>query len=936
MSTRAAIPPLSVIASLILGFIVSTGTVSAAPSELFFSEYIEGSSNNKALEIFNGTGVAVDLAAGNYVVQMFFNGSTTPSLTLTLTGTVANGDVFVLAQNSANATILAQADQTSGASFYNGDDAIILRKGGAGGAIVDSIGQIGVDPGTEWGTGLTSTADNTLRRKTTVSPGDITANDAFDPATEWDGFANDTFDGLGSYTTGNGGGTGGACNDSFTPIYAIQGSGPMAAITGTVSTQGVVVGDYEGAAPALRGFYIQDTVGDGNAATSDGIFVFNADANSINVGHVVRVTGTASEIQNQTQISATNIAVCGTASMTPVDVNLPFSSTDFLERYEGMLVRLPQTLYVTEHFQLGRFGQLVMSSQKRLAQPTNVAQPGAAALALQAANDLNRIIIDDELNNQNPDPIRFGRGGNPLSASNTLRGGDTATGIVGVMTYTWGGNSASGNAYRVRPFNRLATNVTNFNASNARPVATPSVGGSIKVGSFNVLNYFLTLDNGAANCGPASNKQTCRGAQTTVELQRQQNKLIPAIVKLDVDILGLVELENSHNTSGVDVKPQADIVDRLNTVLGSAVYGYVDSGIIGTDAIRVGLIYKPGKVRPVGAFSILDSADDTRFIDTKNRPVLAQTFEEVATGAKFTVAVNHLKSKGSACTDVGDADAGDGQGNCNGTRTQATAALIDWLAGDPTGSGDPDYLIIGDLNSYAKEAPITTLLNAGYTNLLDSFIGADAYGYVFNGQWGYLDHALASPTLLAQVTGAMEYHINADEPSALDYNTNFKSAGQLTSLYAADEYPTSDHDPLVIGLNLTLPAPNGINGTAARDTLIGTNGNDAITGFAGRDTLTGGAGRDQFIYTSMLDASDTITDFQPGQDRIVLTRLLQSLGGSSPHPLADGFVTCSPSGSGSIINIDPDGGTGAAPARALVLIKGVGCSSLASNDNFTF
>jgi len=182
----------------------------------------------------------------------------------------------------------------------------------------------------------------------------------------------------------------------------------------------------------------------------------------------------------------------------------------------------------------------------------------------------------------------------------------------------------------------------------------------------------------------------------------------------------------------------------------------------------------------------------------------------------------------------------------------------------------------------------------------------------------------------------MEYHINADEPSALDYNTNFKSAGQLTSLYAADEYRTSDHDPLVIGLNLTPSTPNRIDGTAGRDTLIGTRGNDAITGFAGRDTLTGGAGQDQFIYTSMLDASDTITDFQRGQDRIVLTRLLQSLGVSSANPLADGFVTCSPSGSGSIINIDPDGSAGAARARALVLVKGVSCGSFSSNGTFTF
>ncbi|NJR65473.1 MAG: hypothetical protein HC772_09395 [Leptolyngbyaceae cyanobacterium CRU_2_3] len=174
---------------------------------LFFSEYIEGSSNNKALEIFNSTGAAIDLTAGNYVVQFYFNGSTSPT-TFNLTGTVADGDVFVFAQSSANATILAQADQTNGAGFFNGDDAIVLRQGGANGVILDSIGQIGVDPGAEWGAGLTSTADNTLRRKTSVTSGDVDATDAFDPTVQWDGFATDTFDGLGSYAANPGTGTG--------------------------------------------------------------------------------------------------------------------------------------------------------------------------------------------------------------------------------------------------------------------------------------------------------------------------------------------------------------------------------------------------------------------------------------------------------------------------------------------------------------------------------------------------------------------------------------------------------------------------------------------------------------------------------------------------------------------------------------------------------
>ena len=151
---------------------------------------------------------------------------------------------------------------------------------------------------------------------------------------------------------------------------------------------------------------------------------------------------------------------------------------------------------------------------------------------------------------------------------------------------------------------------------------------------------------------------------------------------------------------------------------------------------------------------MLTSAVDPRFIDTRSRPALAQTFEENATGARFTVVVNHLKSKGSACADIGDPDVGDGQGNCNVTRDERRARRSS-TGSPPTrpGSGDPDFLIIGDLNSYAMEDPIDAI-KAGpddtpgtpddWTNLVAQFLGPFAYSYVFDGMAGYLDHALAS------------------------------------------------------------------------------------------------------------------------------------------------------------------------------------------------
>ncbi|HCT76940.1 MAG TPA: endonuclease [Micromonosporaceae bacterium] len=195
----------------------------AAEPDLFFSEYIEGTSNNKALELYNGTGSPVDLAAGQYVVQFYFNGSATAGATIALTGTVAADDDFVLAHSSANATILAQADQTNGTGFFNGDDAIVLRSGGAAGPIVDSLGQTGFDPGTEWGSGLVSTADNTLRR---LGRPDTNITDVFDPAAQWEGFAVDTFDGLGSF----GASTVVTCGG---PLTLSQGEGGTRVVTGT-------------------------------------------------------------------------------------------------------------------------------------------------------------------------------------------------------------------------------------------------------------------------------------------------------------------------------------------------------------------------------------------------------------------------------------------------------------------------------------------------------------------------------------------------------------------------------------------------------------------------------------------------------------------------------------------------------------------------------
>jgi predicted extracellular nuclease len=609
----------------------------------------------------------------------------------------------------------------------------------------------------------------------------------------------------------------GPCAETYTPIYQIQGVGATAAITGTVTTQGVVVGDYEGPSPALRGFYLQDASGDGDPTTSDGIFVFNgSNADSVKLGEVVRITGKAGENQGQTQISVTpeTILKCGTGSVAAVDVTLPLSSGTQLEQLEGMLVRFPQPLYVTEHFQLGRFGQVVLSSGGRLAQPTNIVAPGVPAQALEAANTLNRIIVDDASQAQNTDPIVFARGGQPLSASNTLRGGDSAEGIVGVMTFTWGGDQASPNAYRVRPGNALG-GAASFAPSNPRPAGAPPAAGRVRVAGMNLLNFFNTFDglpDRVDNCrnGVGSAAADCRGADTQAEFDRQWPKTAAAIMGSGADVIGVMELENDGY--GPDSSMRF-LVDQLNAATAPDAYAYVDvdtatgqANSLGTDAIRVGILYKPAKVTPVGRTAVLNTPAFVTGGDggARNRPALAQAFEENGTGERFIVSVNHLKSKGSACAAP---DTGDGQGNCASVRTLAANLLAQWLATDPTGTGDPDVLLVGDFNSYAQEDPITALKNAGYINLIESFNGSGAYSYAFNGAWGYLDHALGSASLVPQVASVADWHINADEPAVLDYNTDFKTLAQRQSLYAPDEFRISDHDPVLVDLNLAAAAP---------------------------------------------------------------------------------------------------------------------------------
>ena len=161
---------------------------------LFFSEYVEGTSNNKAIEIMNPLASSQSLVGCS--IRVYANANLTPSATITLTGTVASHDVYVVCNTGIAGAPAGACDQTSGSINWNGNDSVELS---CTGVTVDSLGRYGENPAVEWGTGLTSTSDNTLRRKCTITVGDLLGTDPFDPVTEWDGFAGDTLDNLGLY-----------------------------------------------------------------------------------------------------------------------------------------------------------------------------------------------------------------------------------------------------------------------------------------------------------------------------------------------------------------------------------------------------------------------------------------------------------------------------------------------------------------------------------------------------------------------------------------------------------------------------------------------------------------------------------------------------------------------------------------------------------------
>lgn len=575
-------------------------------------------------------------------------------------------------------------------------------------------------------------------------------------------------------------------------IAQVQGTGDATPLAGTrVTVEGVVTGDYR--TGGYNGVTVQ-TAGSGGRApaagtASDGIFVYltsnAANHPSVAVGDRVRVSGTASEFNGLTQVSIgakADVQVCeqAVALPAPVTLGLPLDPAG-RESAESMLVTPVGPYTVSEVYNTNRYGEVVLAAGEHAAViPTDLARPGTPeAQQVAAANRLGRLLVDDgrttNLSTDNTLPPYF-------SPTSPLRVGDRVE-AFGPTVLSYGFNE-----WRLQPTTPVSAATppagrTTFTSTNPRTAAPENVGGDIRLASFNVLNYFVHFGGEA------------RGADDEAGLVKQEAKIVAAINALGADVVALEEIENSVRFNTADPQQALKrLVAALNTAAGAGTWDYVRTPAqlppaSQQDFITTAIIFKPAKVATRGESRSIN--DESIWFNA--REPIAQSFTSGA--VTFTVVVNHLKSKSASDSATGDnADAGDGQGQFNGDRVRQARSLATFVDQLKTDSGSDDVLLLGDFNAYTHEDPMQVLYDKQYVDLNTT----GEASYVFGGESGSLDHAIASPSLAARVTGVDVWQINSHESFAFQYDGH-------PAFYAPNPYRASDHNPIVVGLD-TAPA----------------------------------------------------------------------------------------------------------------------------------
>ncbi|BBH65897.1 multifunctional nuclease/2',3'-cyclic-nucleotide 2'-phosphodiesterase/5'-nucleotidase/3'-nucleotidase [Actinoplanes sp. OR16] len=577
-------------------------------------------------------------------------------------------------------------------------------------------------------------------------------------------------------------------------IAEVQGTGSATGQAGkTVTVEGVVTADhrtggYNAIAIQTAGSGGDRTVAAGTASDGISVYLGTSAANhpSVAIGDLVRVTGVVSEYNGLTQISTaakTDVQVCATGATVPtaVPLSLPLSD-DARESVESMRVAPVGTFTVSDNYNTNRYGEIILAAGDDPARiPTDVARPGSEAAAkIKADNKAGRILVDDgkttNLSTAGLAPPYF-------SKDEPLRVGDTVESFgPSILSYGF-------SEWRLQPATPVDASTpagtrTTFKHSNPRTANPADVGGDITVASFNVLNYFVHFGGEA------------RGATDAAALAKQEAKIVSAITALDADVIALMEIENSVRFEATDTQlALKTLVGALNAKEGAGTWDYVRSpaelpSAAEQDYITSAIIYKPASATPKGAAKSIN--DETVWGNA--REPIAQTF--TAGAIDFTVVANHFKSKSASVTPTGDnVDTGDGQGAYNGDRIRQANSLAAFV----DGLGTDKVILLGDFNSYGQEDPLQVLYDKGYSDAHATF-APDKSSYVYGGESGSLDHALVTSEFSKRITGVDIWNINSVESFAFEYDG-------YAPFYSDDPYRSSDHDPVVVGLDTGAAGP---------------------------------------------------------------------------------------------------------------------------------
>lgn len=758
--------------------------------------YLSGGSagaafKNKFVELYNPTGSDITLD-GMSVQYRSATGTGNSNGVVALSGTIPAGGHYLVqgGSNGANGADLPEADAagnlnpsgtTGTLALVEGTSAITLGTGSVVGAegVIDLLGY--GTSNTFEGTLATAPANNqdvkSLNRTDGVDTDDNSADFSLSATITPEG-TGDTEPEEPEEPE----------EPTTATIAEVQGTGDVSPLSGqTVTVSGVVTADYR--TGGYNGIVIQ-TQGSGgeNDATpgaSDGLFVFlNGKTVPGSIGDLVSVTGSVSEYFGQTQITP---AAAGDVTVVTAGVGVPAVTPlpgDVVgadrEAYENMLVAPTGDYLVASSHQLYNFGTLWLNPGELNVKSTETTRPGADANAIAASNRADRILLDDGYNVQISNSAH--PGDQPYFTKDvTVRNGDVVDFADAGYVLQYGFDD-----WRLQPVTPInsdtaAADKAGFTTANARPESAPEVGGDVQVAAFNVFNYFTTM---------SEDDPDARGAKNQAFFDIQRSKIITAINGLDADVVALMEIENSvHFGDGTPDVALQNLVNGLNADAGTDVWDYVETpdSLLNTttDVITNAIIYKKAEVTPVGdAMAKIDES-----VWSNAREPIAQTFD--MDGRTVSVVANHFKSKS------GDgAEPADGQGHFNSDRTAQAQSLLEFTGEIADASGSEDVLLLGDFNAYAKEDPINVFSEAGWADLVPTKAEGQ-YTYTFDGELGSLDHAIASPSLAASVTGTGVWEINSSEWSDRGYAFGATEAGT--------PYRSSDHDPVIVGISSEIP-----------------------------------------------------------------------------------------------------------------------------------